>query len=187
MCVIGAVVPSYCICVASLSTSIGKEALPSFLPCLSPTRHELRPANQVPRQHAMAALGLALVLACPRYLIPTRRRRRNARLWRSQPFGASPFQPLCFVPAAAYCYLPSRSALTSSSSSLYTWACSWQRCRQEARCKKRQHPMPTAPGLEACPCLSVRPRCVCSCLKTCRLGVLAEHEAAGLCCASKVP
>jgi hypothetical protein len=45
---------------------------------------------------------------------------------------------------------------------------------QEARCERLQRPMPPAPGLEACPCLSVRPRCVCSCLNTCRLGVLAE-------------
>ncbi|KAL7927666.1 hypothetical protein ACQKWADRAFT_10148 [Trichoderma austrokoningii] len=61
----------------------------------------------------------------------------------------------------------------SSSRSALTWA--EVPAGRGSHSKKRdvrnfQDPKPP-PGLEAC--LSVRPRCVCSCLNTCRLGVLA--------------
>lgn len=60
MCVTGAVVSYFC--VASLSTSIGKRLCHLFSLAAAQPAVELRPANQAPRQDAMAALGLALVL-----------------------------------------------------------------------------------------------------------------------------
>lgn len=137
------------------------------------------------RRHGSAGPGSSvweLFFLCSLIEMP-RRRRREATLWRSQPFGASPFYCLAYTCCAccviqAY-HLPSRSALTRAEvpAGRGFWG-SWQ----EAICEKLPTPDAASPGLEACPCLSVRPRCVCSCLNTCRLAVLCRAQAASLCC-----